>query len=70
MKTYARFFWMVLAGCLPLQAQAQTQTVSALFQEEKPLSLEFTISIREVKKNLVDSVYFPAQLKYQNPDNL
>jgi hypothetical protein len=59
---------MVLAGCLPLQAQAQTQTVSALFQEEKPLSLEFTISIREVKKNLVDSVYFPAQLKYQNPD--
>lgn len=59
---------MPVVACLFLGIEGQAQTVPVLFQESKPLSIEFAISIREVKKNLVDSVYISAQLRYQTAE--
>jgi len=66
LKTKLRLLPVV--ACLFLGIEGQAQTVPVLFQESKPLSIEFAISIREVKKNLVDSVYFPTQLRYQTAE--
>lgn len=47
---------------------AQKSEVPVLFQAPEPLSIELSFSIREVKKSLVDSVYFPSMMKYKKAD--
>lgn len=68
MKTYLRFLWVAVAASLTTWINADAQTVPVLFHENKALSLDFTISLRDVRKNLVDSVYFPASLRYQTAE--
>ncbi len=43
--------------------------VPAIFLEQQPLALSMNFSIKEVKKNTVDSVYFPTTLKFKNAEN-
>ncbi|MEO5979386.1 MAG: hypothetical protein ABIS36_21510 [Chryseolinea sp.] len=40
--------------------------MAALFQEEKPLEIRFSIPVESVKRSRVDSVYFPSILTYKN----
>lgn len=49
---------------------AQKGEVPALFQAREPLAIELSLSVREVKKSLADSVYFPSMMKYKNANGV
>lgn len=64
MKRHFTFALLLLV--LVISGQAQQKQVPALFQDEKPLALSLKFSFKEVKKEKVDSVYFPTYFGYTN----
>lgn len=46
--------------------KSQQKEIPALFQSTQPLSLKMTFSMRDVRKSLNDSIYFPSYLSYKN----
>ncbi len=46
--------------------KAQKADVPPIFQNQQPLTLSMSFSIKEVKKNTVDSIYIPSTLKFKN----
>lgn len=57
------------AGLLLLIAQvafAQSANITPLFQDQQPLTLKLTTSIKDIKKKTNDSTYLPAHLYVQN----
>ncbi|HRG79505.1 MAG TPA: hypothetical protein PL167_07835 [Cyclobacteriaceae bacterium] len=62
-----RSICLILLICVyPLVGKAQKADVPPVFQNQQPLTLSMTFSIKEVKKNTVDSVYIPSTLKFKN----
>ena len=47
-------------------ALAQSANVTPLFQDQQPLTLKLTTSIKDIKKKTNDSTYLPAQLYVRN----
>jgi len=47
-------------------AIAQTANITPLFQDQQPLTLKLTTSIKDIKKKTNDSTYLPAQLYVRN----
>ena len=45
---------------------SQQKEIPTIFQDTQPLSLQLSFSMREIKKNLNDSVYYPSFLTYKN----
>jgi hypothetical protein len=61
--------WMtalITCQCLSLGAFAQRGDVTPLFQDEKPLPIRFSYSMKQVAKNTNDTVYFSSMLYYKN----
>lgn len=58
--------WLFVAAAF--KAGAQDQRLTALFRDERPLNLEFTLPIREVKKTKSDTIFFAVTLRYQHPE--
>jgi hypothetical protein len=46
--------------------QSQQKDVPVIFQETQPLSLRLGISLREIKRSISDTVYFPSYLQYRD----
>jgi len=46
--------------------KSQQKEISNIFQDTQPLSLQLSFSMREIKKNLNDTVYYPSFLNYKN----
>ena len=59
-------FPFLLLFFIPLVLAAQDNSVTKLFQEEKPLDIMLSFSIKEINKSTNDTVYFPSTLKYKN----
>jgi len=57
---------ILLIFVYPFVGKAQKVDVPPVFQNQQPLTLSMTFSIKEVKKNTVDSVYIPSTLKFKN----
>jgi len=59
---------LIVACCIvALSGQSQKKAeVPVVFVDQKPLTLSMSFSIKEVKKNTIDTVYFPATLKFKN----
>lgn len=51
---------------LAITGLAQQKDVPSIFQEEQPLALSLKFSFKEVKKEKVDSIYFPTYFGYKN----
>lgn len=49
-----------------LGAAAQKTDVPPVFVEQQPLSLALAFSFKEIKKSMVDTVYFATQLRFKN----
>jgi len=64
MKSNFSFIPLLLA--LAISGYAQQKQVPPLFQEEQPLALSLKFSFKEVKKEKVDSIYFPTYFGYKN----
>lgn len=47
---------------------AQRAGVANIFRDEETLPIRLSISMKEVKKSMSDSTYFPTVLHYGNPD--
>jgi hypothetical protein len=59
--------YLILLICAyALVGKAQKADVPPIFQNQQPLTLSMSFSIKEVKKNTVDSVYIPSKLKFKN----
>lgn len=48
-----------------ITAYSQKAEIPPLFQQQEPLALQLTFSIREVKRSKSDSVFFNSSLKYK-----
>jgi hypothetical protein len=46
--------------------KSQKADVPPVFQNQQPLALSMSFSIKDVKKNTVDSIYIPSVLKFKN----
>ncbi|MBK8290063.1 MAG: hypothetical protein IPK96_02980 [Flammeovirgaceae bacterium] len=57
-------FLLLLA--LVITGQAQQKDVPPIFKEEQPLALSLKFSFKEVKKEKVDSIYFPTHFGFKN----
>ena len=45
--------------------KSQQNEIPAIFQDTQPLSLTLSLSMREINKNLNDTVYFPSNLSFK-----
>ncbi len=41
-------------------------TIPAIFQETQPIFIQLNLSLKEVEKSRIDTIYFPSILKYKN----
>ncbi|MDZ4716625.1 MAG: hypothetical protein SH819_14260 [Cytophagales bacterium] len=53
-------------GFLSMGLFAQKDSVTPLFQDQQPLSLKITTSLKDIKKKTNDSTYLPAHLYLKN----
>ena len=61
----------IIAACCLLAVAGHSQKkaeVPPVFVDQQPLTLSMNFSIKEIKKNTVDSVYFPSILKFKNAE--
>ena len=56
----------LLVHALVIDIRAQDSDSPLLFQDDQPLSIRFNISLTDLKKERVDSIYFPTVLYYKN----
>jgi hypothetical protein len=56
----------LLFCAVALIVKSQKNDVTPVFQNQEPLSLSISFSIKEVKKNTVDSIFIPSVLKFKN----
>ena len=67
MKFLAKHILATLLCCaLVSSGNSQQKEIPTIFQDTQPLSLQLSFSMREIKKNLNDSVYYPSFLTYKN----
>ena len=59
-------FFVTLLVVLSFPVVAQKSDVTALFQDQTPLELKLTNSIKDIKKKTNDSTYLPTQLYVKN----
>jgi len=58
---------LIVACLVALSGHSQKKAeVPPLFENQQPLTLSLSFSIKEVKKSTVDTVYFPATLKFKD----
>jgi hypothetical protein len=66
-----KFISLTLLFCVfALTVKSQETDLPPVFQNQEPLTLSLSFSIKEVKKNTVDSVYLPSTLKFKNDQGL
>ena len=67
MKFLAKHILATLLCCaLVSSGNSQQKEIPTIFQDTQPLSLQLSFSMREIKKKLNDSVYYPSFLTYKN----
>lgn len=59
-------FLTFLLVTIAFTVKSQKADVPPIFQNQQPLTLSMSFSIKEIKKNTVDSVYLPSTLKFKN----
>ena len=67
MKVLAKHILATLLCCaLVSSGNSQQKEIPTIFQDTQPLSLQLSFSMREIKKNLNDTIYYPSFLTYKN----
>ena len=71
MKVLAKHILATLLCCaLVSSGNSQQKEIPTIFQDTQPLSLQLSFSMREIKKNLNDTIYYPSFLTYKNDQGL
>jgi len=66
-----KFITVVLLLCtVAFTSVSQKKDVPPVFVDQQPLTLSMSFSMKEIKKNKVDSVYFPSSLKFKNTQDV
>jgi hypothetical protein len=67
LKSLTKHISTILLCCaFTITGKSQQAEVPAIFQETQPLSLRLNFSMKEVKRSMNDTVYFPSYLHYKN----
>ena len=67
MKFLAKHILATLLCCaLVSSGNSQQKEIPTIFKDTQPLSLQLSFSMREIKKNLNDTIYYPSFLTYKN----
>lgn len=67
MKVLAKHILATLLCCaLVSSGNSQQKEIPTIFKDTQPLSLQLSFSMREIKKNLNDTIYYPSFLTYKN----
>jgi hypothetical protein len=56
----------LLVCLLTLNGFGQSSDLTPLFQEEKPLTIRLKVSLKAIKKEIVDTIYLASTLYYKN----
>ena len=66
MNTTRASMAFLLVCLLTLNGFGQSSDLTPLFQEEKPLTIRFKVSLKAIKKQTVETIYLPSTLYYKN----
>ena len=67
MTSLAKHIFAILLCCAFASiCKSQQKEIPPIFQDTQPLSLQLSFSMREVKRSLNDTVFFPSYLNYKN----
>jgi len=59
-----------LAWMLPIACLAQSSGLTPLFQEEKPLAIKLKVSLKKIRKETNDTIFFATSLHYKDSEKV